>query len=96
MPTPKLTQVPDLVGSRNSLRRDIAFSLNLDPDKLPALLNTEQAAIVLDNSPQTLSIWRSTKRYNLPYVKIGRRVKYRVSDLMDFIERRTHGSAAED
>ncbi|MEK8088766.1 helix-turn-helix domain-containing protein [Thermithiobacillus plumbiphilus] len=95
MPIPKVTQTTDISRARSELRRDIAFSLGLDPDKLPALLDAEQAAKVLDNSPQTLSIWRSTKRYNLPYVKIGRRVKYRVSDLLDFIERRTHGVTME-
>ena len=46
----------------------------------------------------TLSIWRSTGRYALPYVKIGRLVKYRMGDLRDFklsrrVDTRTVGAA---
>jgi excisionase family DNA binding protein len=28
-----------------------------------------------------LSVWRSTGRYNLPFFKIGRKVRYRRADL---------------
>lgn len=44
---------------------------------------------VLGISPRTLAVWACVKRYELPYVKIGRLVKYRRSVLDDFIERRT-------
>ena len=40
-------------------------------------------------SEGTLSVWRSTGRYDLPFVKIGRKVRYRLGDVMDFIARRT-------
>lgn len=36
----------------------------------------------------TLAVWRSTKKYNLPYVKIGRYVRYRKSDLRKFAQER--------
>lgn len=55
------------------------------------LLTPDQAAEILGVSAKTLSIWRSTKRYDLPYVKSGRLVRYRESDLQDFITRRLHG-----
>jgi predicted DNA-binding transcriptional regulator AlpA len=61
------------------------------------LLDDKQAAEVLKTKPSTLSIWRTTGRYNLPYVKIGRLVRYRAGDLQEFIESRVHqhtGSAA--
>ncbi|MFQ2613048.1 hypothetical protein ACK3ZS_19930 [Aeromonas caviae] len=37
----------------------------------------------------TLAVWRSTGRYNLPYLKVGRLVKYRISDLAEFLASRT-------
>ncbi len=58
-------------------------------DKTDQLLTREQAAQYLGVSKGTLEVWACTKRYNLPYVKIGRLVKYRLSDLDGFIARRT-------
>ncbi len=37
----------------------------------------------------TVSYWRCTGRYNLPYVKIGRLVMYKANDVNEFIQRRT-------
>jgi len=51
------------------------------------LLNRREAAAYLGVSEQTLAIWKCTGRYNLPYVKIGRLVKYKKSDLDAFIQR---------
>jgi hypothetical protein len=39
-----------------------------------------------------MMVWRCTKRYPIPYVKIGRSVKYRRSDLLAFIASRTVGA----
>ena len=52
-------------------------------------LTRSQAANYLGVSPGTLEVWASTGRYNLPYVKVGRRVFYRRSDLEAFLDRRT-------
>jgi excisionase family DNA binding protein len=60
----------------------------------PDLLDDIAAAALLDVSPGTLSVWRSTGRYNLPYLKIGRKVRYRRADLEAWLERRTHESGA--
>ena len=54
------------------------------------LLDDQQAAAVLKTKPATLSVWRSTGRYNLPYIKIGRLVRYRAGDLKAFINGRVH------
>jgi excisionase family DNA binding protein len=51
------------------------------------LLSRRQAAEYLGVTEQTLAIWKCTKRYDLPFVKVGRLVKYRRSDLNAFIER---------
>jgi hypothetical protein len=58
------------------------------------LLNTEQAAEILQVTAGTLTVWRSTRRYPLKYVKVGRRVKYRASDLEDFLRLRTMSGVA--
>jgi predicted DNA-binding transcriptional regulator AlpA len=56
------------------------------------LLNEQQAADILSTKPGTLQVWRSTKRYPLPYVKIGRLVRYRKSDVEAFLVARTVGA----
>lgn len=53
------------------------------------LLDETQAAKHLDVSPGTLSVWRSTGRYQLPFLKVGRKVRYRLSDLDEWLETRT-------
>lgn len=59
------------------------------PDKL---LTPHQVARILGVGVETLNVWRATKRYNLPYVKTGRLVRYRASDLDAFIKSRVHGA----
>jgi excisionase family DNA binding protein len=58
---------------------------------LPAdpLLTEQQAADLLDVKPTTLQVWRSTKRYALAHVKVGRNVRYRRSAVEAFIAART-------
>ena len=58
------------------------------------LLDEREAAKILDTKPSTLSVWRSTGRYALPFVKIGRKVRYRRSDLAAWLESRTRESGA--
>lgn len=53
------------------------------------LLNNAEAAALLNIKPGTLNIWRSSKRYNLPYVKVGKAVRYKVEDIEAFIEKNT-------
>lgn len=59
-----------------------------------AMLDNAAAAEYLGISTGTLDVWRSTKRYAIPYVKVGRLVKYRQSALDAFLESRTHGAEA--
>ena len=53
---------------------------------LPRLVSREQAAEALGIRPQTLACWACNGRYGLPFVKIGRRVMYRLADIEHFIE----------
>ena len=55
------------------------------------LLDTTQAAAFLKTPPKTLVTWRSTKRVNLPYCKIGGNVRYRLSDLSEFVNAHMYG-----
>jgi len=54
-----------------------------------ALLSPEQAGAYLGVRPATLAIWRSTDRYGLPYLKIGRLVRYKLGDLRHWLESRS-------
>lgn len=62
----------------------------------PGLLTEQQAAEYIGVSPGTLSVWRSTGRYCLPFLKIGHKVRYRLSDLEAWIKsrERTNGATA--
>lgn len=53
---------------------------NLEP-----LLDRKKAAKYLGISPDTLAVWDCTKRYDLKPIKVGRAVRYRKSDLDNFI-----------
>lgn len=55
----------------------------------PTLLSTDEAAAYIGVSPHTLELWRSAKRYGIPYIKLGRRVKYRKAALDAWLESRT-------
>lgn len=55
----------------------------------PELLTRQEVAKYLGCRPQTLAVWAITGRYALPFVKVGRLVKYRRSDLDAFLNRRT-------
>jgi len=57
-----------------------------------ALLTTEEAAALVDAKPQTLAIWRCTGRHNLPYVRVGRLIRYREADVLAWLDRNTVNS----
>jgi excisionase family DNA binding protein len=48
-----------------------------------------EAAQHLRVNERTLEVWRSNKKFALPYIKIGGSVRYRKSDLDRWIESRT-------
>jgi excisionase family DNA binding protein len=59
------------------------------------MLDEAAAAEMLGVRPQTLSVWRLTGRYSLPFCKVGRAVRYRRSDLDAFIASRTVTNTGE-
>ena len=58
------------------------------------LLDEQAAAALLTVAPGTLGVWRSTGRYNLPFLKVGRAVRYRRADLVAWLEKRTRETGA--
>lgn len=66
------------------------------PTIRPGLLTPAQTAAELGMTEATLAVWRCTRRYNLPWVKIGARVYYRISDIEAFLRSRTFGAAPEN
>lgn len=54
----------------------------------PELLTRDQAAEYLGLRPQTLAVWAATGRYSLPFVKVGRLVRYRRDGLDRFLAER--------
>jgi len=50
------------------------------------LIDRAAAAQYLGVSPGTLGNWASTNFRRVPYIKIGRRVRYRLRDLEQFVE----------
>lgn len=60
------------------------------------LLSRKEAARYLGLSEQTLAIWKCTKRHDLPFVKIGRLIKYRKVDLDSFISKNLESFSSPD
>ncbi len=63
-------------------------------------LNPTEAGIIIggDSDPiksGTLANWRVSGKYNLPFIKIGANVRYRLSDCFKFIEQRAHNHTGE-
>lgn len=61
------------------------------------LLTRKQAAEYLNVTKSTLNAWASERRNNLPFVRVGTKiVRYRKSDLDDFIARNTVNAPAPE
>jgi excisionase family DNA binding protein len=59
------------------------------------LISPRDAANVLKVTEGTLAVWRCNRRYDLPFVRVGRSVKYQRADIERFVEQRTVGSNSE-
>ena len=56
----------------------------------PHRMTREQAAEYLGVRPQTLAVWATTRRYALPFFRVGRKAIYLRADLDAWLaERRT-------
>ena len=71
---------------------EIGRSLGYPPEAIPVQINEKLTSEVLGVKVSTLTNWRTTGRYNLPYIKVGRLVRYRVEDLAAWIAKRRQGA----
>jgi excisionase family DNA binding protein len=60
----------------------------------PDLLEEREAASFLTIPRGTLAVWRSTGRYNIPFIKIGRSVRYSRKALQAWLDSRTRHATA--
>ncbi len=55
------------------------------PNISPNLLSAEEVAELTGLSTETLAQWRSQRR-GIPYLKIGRRVRYDLTDVQAYLQ----------
>jgi len=67
-----------------TLPRDISLDDNL-------IINTCEAARLICTPEKSLIKWRSTGEHNIPFLKIGRNVRYRTQDLRRWVESHVQG-----
>lgn len=65
-------------------------------EERPHLLAPRETAKLLGTTPSTLSSWRVQGRRDLPWVKIGKLVRYAPADVQAFVERQTQKAADHD
>lgn len=61
---------------------------------LSQLITEAEAAELLCIKPQTLAAWRCRATQDLPFVRVGRAIRYRLSDVEDWLARRTQTATA--
>ncbi len=60
-----------------------------DKVQRPRRLDSNAAADYIGVSRTTLPTWRCLKRYSIPFLRVGRKIYYRVDDLDRWLESRT-------
>lgn len=53
-------------------------------------LTSKEVAKFLNISTGTLAVWRCEKRYNIPFIKVGRSVKYPVKGINEWLNSQVH------
>ncbi len=59
------------------------------------LLTPDEVSNLLGIQKHTLAVWRSSGRYNLTFTKVGRSIRYRESDVEQFIYNHSGTSTGE-
>ena len=59
------------------------------------LMTPRDAAVYIGVKINTLAVWRMTNRYGLPFVKLGKIVRYRKADLDIWLENRLQNSSKD-
>jgi excisionase family DNA binding protein len=71
----------------------MAMMLNADTDATDLMTPAEVAAMLRVNV-QTLALWRCSGRSDLRFTRIGKSIRYRRADVLDFIEKNSGTSTA--
>lgn len=91
-----ITRTKDLVGEKGAEELFSSVLENLQAHRNNDLVGEKEAAAILGVTPGTLQVWRSTGRYAIPFIKVGRLVKYRRSVLESWIDSRTRVTGATE
>jgi excisionase family DNA binding protein len=83
----------ELQGIRLAIAREWPVEPRITKDQL---LTTAQAAEILGLSEGTLSTWRCTRRAEVPYLKIGGRVRDRRSNVEAWARSQRQGGTPAD
>ena len=59
------------------------------------LMTLRDAAVYIGVKLNMLAVWRMTNRYGLPFVKLGKIIRYRKSDLDEWIDENVSTNRAE-
>jgi hypothetical protein len=78
-----MTETP---GQQLTAQQEIIISVLVSPAETAKLLHT---------TPGVLAVWRSSRRYALRFVRIGRKIMYRREDIQRFIEARTQSGVVD-
>ncbi|HUX81496.1 MAG TPA: helix-turn-helix domain-containing protein [Halothiobacillus sp.] len=54
-------------------------------ERPPVNITPAETSQILGATVGTLEVWRCTGRYNLPYVKVGRLVRYPLKGIAEFL-----------
>lgn len=64
-----------------------SITAQLGYERPPVTLTPQETSQILGATVGTLEVWRCTGRYSLPYVKIGRLVRYPLKGVAEFLAR---------
>jgi Helix-turn-helix domain len=76
---------------RGQTMHNTVIDVPADPLLLP-----KSAAEILKVETTTLATWRSKKRWPLPYLKIGKLIRYRKSDVDAFLDFCSRGGLEDE
>lgn len=71
------------------------FAVANRPPQVPEYLTPKQTSETIGVQLQTLAAWRSSGRYGLPFVRVGRLIRYRRSDVQAWLESRRVAGAVD-
>ncbi|SFK64746.1 DNA binding domain-containing protein, excisionase family [Nitrosomonas aestuarii] len=65
---------------------NLTISRIIKSDELSKEVDAAEAAKFIGVTVSTLAAWRCTKKQNIPFYKIGSKVRYKISDLVAWKE----------